>query len=61
MDREILKGKKIVVGVAGSIACYKVLDLIHELKKSGAHVYTIITESAKHLMDINESFLIESF
>jgi len=29
-----LKNKNIVIGVTGSIACYKVLDLIKRLKKS---------------------------
>ncbi len=44
----------IVIGITGSIACYKVLDLIAELKKQPANVYTIITESAQHLVDSND-------
>src|SRR3989338_6507680 len=54
MDREILKGKKIVVGVAGSIACYKTLELIKELKKYGADVFVILTESSRRLIGIND-------
>mgnify|MGYP001557917396 CR=1 FL=1 len=49
-----LKNKKIVIGVTGSIACYKVLDLIGKLRKSGANVYVIMTESAAKLVDIKD-------
>ncbi len=42
-----LKGKKIVLGVTGSIAAYKVAILIRLLKKEGAYVKVIMTESAK--------------
>lgn len=49
-----LKGKNIVIGVTGGIACYKVLDLTKELKKKGANVHIIMTESAMHLVDIKD-------
>ena len=49
-----LKGKKIVIGVAGGIACYKVLDLIKELRKNHAEVHAIMTDAATHLADIND-------
>ncbi len=42
-----LKDKKILVGVTGSIAAYKVAILIRLLKKQGAIVKVIMTESAK--------------
>lgn len=42
----MLSGKNIVVGVAGGIAVYKVVDLVSRLKKQGANVYVIMTESA---------------
>ena len=41
-----LKGKTIVLGVSGSIAAYKSADLISELRKSGAEVFVVMTQSA---------------
>ncbi len=43
----MLKGKKILVGVTGSIAAYKVPFLVRLLVKEGAEVKLILTESAK--------------
>ena len=42
-----LKGKKIIVGVSGSIAAYKSASLIRLLVKSGAEVQVIMTNAAK--------------
>lgn len=42
----MLKGKKILVGVCGGIAAYKVCDLVHKLVYSGAEVNVIMTKSA---------------
>jgi phosphopantothenoylcysteine decarboxylase/phosphopantothenate--cysteine ligase len=41
-----LQGKKIVLGVTGSIAAYKSALIIRELTKAGADVFVIMTESA---------------
>jgi len=41
-----LQGKKVLVGICGGIAAYKVLSLIRLLKKAGAEVKTIMTPSA---------------
>ena len=49
-----LKNKNIVIGVTGSIACYKVLDLIGKLRKLGTNVYVIMTKSATKLADIKD-------
>ena len=49
-----LKDKNIVIGVTGSIACYKVLDLIGKLRKLGANVYVIMTKSATKLVDAKD-------
>ena len=46
-----LKNKKIVIGVTGSIACYKVLDLIKKLRKEKASVYIIMTYGSQKLVD----------
>ena len=40
------QGKNIVLGVTGSIACYKAVDLASKLSQAGAHVDVIMTESA---------------
>lgn len=41
-----LKGKKVVLGVTGSIACYKAVDLASKLTQAGALVDVVMTESA---------------
>ena len=46
-----LKNKNIVIGVTGSIACYKVLDLIKKLRKEKASVYVIMTYGSQKLAD----------
>jgi phosphopantothenoylcysteine decarboxylase / phosphopantothenate---cysteine ligase len=43
----MLQGKKILLGVCGSIAAYKTAILIRLLKKYGAEVQVIMTNSAK--------------
>ena len=43
----ILKDKKILLGVTGSIAIYKSLELLREFVKNGAIVKVIMTPSAK--------------
>ena len=42
----MLKGKNIVVGITGSIAAYKVVDLVSTLLKGGCDVYVLMTENA---------------
>jgi len=42
----VLKGKKILLGVTGSIAAYKAAEIVSLLKKRGAEVFVIMTESA---------------
>ena len=42
----MLEGKKIVLGVSGGIAIYKVVDLVSKLRKRGAEVRVVMTEHA---------------
>lgn len=42
-----LKGKKIVVGVCGGIAAYKVVEVVSRLKKLGAEIDVIMTGNAQ--------------
>ena len=42
----MFKGKNIVIGMSGGIACYKVCDLITYLVRSGANVEVIMTRNA---------------
>lgn len=44
------KDKKILIGVTGSIAAYKALDLVSQLKKLGAEVRVVMSESAKEFV-----------
>ena len=41
-----LAGKTIALGVSGSIAAYKAADLTSELRKAGADIHVVMTESA---------------
>jgi len=43
----MLRGKKILLGVCGSIAAYKSAVLVRLLKKAGAEVQVVMTDSAK--------------
>jgi phosphopantothenoylcysteine decarboxylase/phosphopantothenate--cysteine ligase len=46
----VLKEKRILLGVTGSIACYKVIDLASKLTQAGALVDVIMTESAQRFV-----------
>ena len=43
----LLNGKRIVLGVTGSIACYKAIDLASKLTQAGAIVSVIMTQAAQ--------------
>jgi phosphopantothenoylcysteine decarboxylase/phosphopantothenate--cysteine ligase len=42
----MLNGKRILLGVTGSIAAYKAVELLRELTKRGAEVQVVMTEAA---------------
>ncbi len=42
----MLKGKKILIGITGSIAAYKIISLVRLLTKQGAEVQVILTPTA---------------
>ena len=42
----MLRGKRILLGVTGSIAAYKGVELLRELVKRGAEVQVVMTEAA---------------
>ncbi|QFR43176.1 bifunctional phosphopantothenoylcysteine decarboxylase/phosphopantothenate--cysteine ligase CoaBC [Sulfurimonas xiamenensis] len=44
---DLLKDKKILLGVTGSIAVYKSLELVRLLTKAGAQVKVVMSEAAK--------------
>jgi phosphopantothenoylcysteine decarboxylase/phosphopantothenate--cysteine ligase len=46
MTLEIVRGKLVVLGVSGSIAAYKAVDLARRLTQAGAQVQVIMTRSA---------------
>ncbi len=43
----LLQNKRIVLGVTGSIACYKIVDLASKLTQAGAQVDVVMTASAE--------------
>jgi len=42
----VLNGRRILLGVSGSIAAYKAVELLRELTKRGAEVQVVMTEAA---------------
>ncbi|MBI2107718.1 bifunctional phosphopantothenoylcysteine decarboxylase/phosphopantothenate--cysteine ligase CoaBC, partial [Candidatus Woesearchaeota archaeon] len=54
MGSKIFRGRNIVAGITGGIACYKTLDIIKELRKLGADIHVIMTEHSTHLAGIKE-------
>lgn len=44
--KTLFEGKKIILGVTGSIACYKAADLASKLTQAGTEVEVILTEAA---------------
>ena len=46
----MLEGKKIVLGITGSIAAYKSCLLIRELIKKGVEVQVVITPAGKEFI-----------
>lgn len=46
----MLKGKKIVLGITGSIAAYKACNIIRGLIKAGAEVQVVITPAGKEFI-----------
>lgn len=45
-----LAGRRIVVGVTGSIAAYKAAEVVSQLVQRGAEVHVVMTESATHFV-----------
>jgi len=53
-----LRGKRILLGITGSIAAYKAADLVRHLKKAGADVQVLMTDSStKFVAEITLSTL----
>ena len=46
----MLKGKSILVGITGSVAAYKAIELIKGLKNEGASVSVIMTEASEYFV-----------
>ncbi len=46
-ERQDLRGKHLVLGLTGGIACYKAAELTRELVKAGATVQVVMTEAAQ--------------
>ncbi|MCC6616554.1 MAG: bifunctional phosphopantothenoylcysteine decarboxylase/phosphopantothenate--cysteine ligase CoaBC [Anaerolineae bacterium] len=46
----LLTGKRILLGVTGSIACYKAVDLASKLTQAGAQVDVIMTRAAQQFV-----------
>ncbi|OCG37452.1 MULTISPECIES: bifunctional phosphopantothenoylcysteine decarboxylase/phosphopantothenate--cysteine ligase CoaBC [unclassified Gilliamella] len=45
-----LSGKRILLGITGGIAAYKCPELVRYLKKSGAQVHVVLTDSASYFV-----------
>ena len=51
-----LSGKKIALGITGSIAAVQTVKLAHELIRHGAEVYPVLTEAACNIISPNALF-----
>jgi len=49
-ESKALKGKRIVLGVTGSVAAYRSIDLARKLMRRGAHVRVVLTRDAADLV-----------
>ncbi len=47
-----LKGRHIVVGLSGGVACYKAADFVRELTKAGATVQVVMTDAAQQFIGV---------
>ena len=45
-----LKGKTIILGLSGGVACYKAAELCRALTREGATVHVVMTEAATHFI-----------
>jgi len=46
----MLKIKKLILGITGSIAAYKIYELIKLLKDAGAEIYPVMTKNASYFV-----------
>src|SRR5512136_2304308 len=46
IENDTLKNKLIILGVTGSIAAVRVVDLVHDLIRRGAEVHSVMTSAA---------------
>jgi len=49
-SRNPLSGKRILLGVSGSIAVYKAVDILRRLMERGAEVHVAMTRNAEHFV-----------
>ncbi len=50
VENALLRGKRIILGVSGSIAVYKAVDLASKLTQAGALVDVVMTEAAQRFI-----------
>ncbi|MBI3558634.1 MAG: bifunctional phosphopantothenoylcysteine decarboxylase/phosphopantothenate--cysteine ligase CoaBC [Deltaproteobacteria bacterium] len=48
--RPALEGKKILLGITGSIAAFKACEIVRTLRECGAHVRVVLTENAEQFV-----------
>jgi len=52
-EGEELSGKRIVLGVTGSVSAYRAPDIARTLMRHGAHVFTVMSEMAQQIIHPN--------
>lgn len=50
MNHSVLQGKRILLGVTGGIAAYKVIELVRQLRRAGCRVDVLMTRSAEQFV-----------
>ena len=49
-NERMLEGKKVVMGVTGSIAAIKAIELARELRRQGAEVHAVMSDAASEIV-----------
>ncbi len=52
MKNTVLSGKTVLLGITGSIAAYKSLIVLRDLKAAGAEVRVVLTKTAAHFVPV---------
>lgn len=50
MSESVLHGKRILLGITGGIAAYKIVEFVRQLRQAASHIDVVMTESAEQFV-----------